>query len=260
LKLGGKLEGKVALVAGASRNIGKAVAIGFARQGCDLIVNARASGDELEAVADTCREIGASVVTAVADVSDGPQVHDMVRQGLDHFGHIDVLVNLVKIRPQKPFVELTYEDWRSVMAVNLDGMFHLCRAVVPSMIERRSGSIIAFSQPFQPRHLGGRTSHVLAAKFGTLGLVDALSVELGPFGIRVNAVGPGRIESERRHPEWYGASSADTAAAVLSHVPLGRPGRVDEVAAATVFLASDDSSYITGALIPCNGGQYSLLE
>jgi 3-oxoacyl-[acyl-carrier protein] reductase len=211
-------------------------------------------------VGERCRALGADTLTLVGDIADEQAVNQMVDDTITHFGRIDVLANLVKIRPAKPFVDVSAEEWRRVMAVNLDAMFYLCKAVVPPMMERRVGSIIAFSQPFVPRYLGGHTTHILAAKYGVLGLVNGLAIELGPYGIRVNAIGPGRIETERRHPEWYGTNGEVAREDIISHIPLGRAGTTDEVAATAVFLASDESSYITGTLIPCNGGQYSLLE
>jgi len=138
-----RLSGKTALITGASRNIGEEVALTFAREGAEMILNTRTSQDELESVAAKCRELGAKTHTVMADVSDPRQVTGMVAEGIGVFGKIDVLVSNVAIRPHKPITDVSDEEWLNVMGVNLNSAFYLCKAVVPGMMERRSGSIIA---------------------------------------------------------------------------------------------------------------------
>ena len=137
------LEGKTALITGASRNIGREIALTFAREGAALVLNTRASGQELEAVAAECRELGAKTHTVVADVSDSAQVSGMVREGIEALGKIDVLVSNAAIRPHRSILEVSDEEWRQGLGINLDAAFYLCRAVLPGMMERRQGSIIA---------------------------------------------------------------------------------------------------------------------
>src|SRR5689334_13927592 len=251
-----RLEGKTALITGASRNIGRAIALAFAAEGADLVLNTRANAGELEAVAADCRKAGVRVVAALGDVGDAAAVDAMVARALDELGAIDVLVCNAAIRPHKPLTETSLEDWHRVMAVDLHSAFYLARAVVPRMKERRRGSIIA---------LGGQsavtgrpnTAAVTAAKSGLLGLVRALAAELGPFGIRANMVVPGFIDTERRYAEWYPEFKQTPPGdpAQLKEIPLRRLGRPEDIADACVFLASDASAYVTGDTIRVMGGR-----
>ena len=192
-----KLGGKTAFITGASRNIGRAIALAFAAEGADLIVNTRVNRDELEAVAEECRKAGVRAVPALGDIADAAAVDRMVKEGLAELGTIDILVCNAAIRPHKSLAETSLEDWHHVMGVNLHSAFYLARAVIPGMKERKRGSIIAIGGQSS---LTGRpnTAAVTAAKTGTLGLVRALAAELGPFGIRANMVIPGTMDTERR--------------------------------------------------------------
>ena len=251
-----KLEGKTALITGASRNIGRAIALAFAAEGADLILNTRANADELDAVAAQCRKAGVRVVTALADVGDAAAIEAIVARALAELGAIDVLVCNAAIRPHKPITETSLDDWHRVMAVNLHSAFYLARAVVPAMQQRRRGSIIALGGQSA---ITGRpnTAAVTAAKSGLLGLVRALAAELGPFGIRANMVVPGLIDTERRYAEWYPEfrQTPPGDPAQLKDIPLRRLGRPDDIAEACVFLASDASSYVTGDTIRVMGGR-----
>jgi NAD(P)-dependent dehydrogenase (short-subunit alcohol dehydrogenase family) len=251
-----KLEGKTALITGASRNIGRAIALAFAAEGADLILNTRANADELDAVAAQCRKAGVRVVTALADVGDAAAIEAIVARALAELGAIDVLVCNAAIRPHKPITETSLDDWHRVMAVNLHSAFYLARAVVPAMQQRRRGSIIALGGQSA---ITGRpnTAAVTAAKSGLLGFVRALAAELGPFGIRANMVVPGLIDTERRYAEWYPEfrQTPPGDPAQLKDIPLRRLGRPDDIAEACVFLASDASSYVTGDTIRVMGGR-----
>ena len=196
------LEGKRALITGASRNIGRAIALAFAAEGADLVLNTRVNADELEAVAADCRKAGVRVVSALADIADASAVETMVARALAELGAIDILVCNAAIRPHTPLAETSLEDWHRVMAVDLHSAFYLTRAVVPGMKARGRGSIIALGGQSA---ITGRpnTAAVTAAKSGLLGLVRALAAELGPFGIRANMIVPGFIDTERRYAEWY---------------------------------------------------------
>ena len=250
------LRGKTALITGASRNIGRAIALAFAAEGADLVLNTRANRDELEAVAAACRKAGVRAVPVLADVSDAAAVEAMVGRGIAELGAVDVLVCNAAIRPHKPLTETSLEEWHHVMAVDLHSAFYLARAVVPAMKERGRGSIIA---------LGGQssltsrpnTAAVTAAKTGLLGLVRALAAELGPFGIRANMVAPGFIDTERRYAEWYPEfrPAPPGAPDQLKEIPLRRLGRPEDIADACVFLASDASAYVTGDVIRVMGGR-----
>ena len=250
------LRGKTALITGASRNIGRAIALAFAAEGADLVLNTRVNADELEAVAAECRKAGGRVVYALADIADAGAVDAMVARALAELGAIDVLVCNAAIRPHKPITETSLEDWHRVMGVDLHSAFYLARAVVPGMKARGRGSIIALGGQSA---ITGRpnTAAVTAAKSGLLGLIRALAAELGPFGIRANMVVPGFIDTERRYAEWYPefkqAPPGDPAQ--LKDIPLRRLGRPDDIAEACVFLASDASAYVTGDTIRVMGGR-----
>ena len=251
-----RLEGRTAFITGASRNIGRAIALAFANEGADLVQNTRVNRDELDAVAAECRKAGVRVVLVLGDIADAGAVEEMVYGGVAELGGIDVLVCNAAIRPHTAVTETSVEDWHRVMGVNLHSAFYLARAVVPGMKERRRGSIIAVGGQSS---LTGRpnTAAVTAAKTGLLGLIRALAAELGPFGIRANMVIPGTMDTERRYAEWYPEfrHAPPGAPEQLKQIPLGRLGRPEEIADACVFLASDASSYITGDEIRVMGGR-----
>jgi NAD(P)-dependent dehydrogenase (short-subunit alcohol dehydrogenase family) len=250
-----KLEGRTALVTGASRNIGRAIALAFAAEGADLVLNTRANREELEAVAEECRKHGVRVAPVLGDIGDAAAVEAMVRQGTAALGPIDVLVCNAAVRPHKPITETSPEEWHRVFAVNLHSAFYLARAVIPGMKARGRGSIIALGGQSS---VTGRpdTAAVTAAKTGLLGLVRALAAELGPAGIRVNMVVPGTIDTERRYAEWYPEfrQAPPGSPEQLKRIPLRRLGRPEEIAEACLFLASDASAYITGDALRVMGG------
>jgi NAD(P)-dependent dehydrogenase (short-subunit alcohol dehydrogenase family) len=251
-----KLRGRTALVTGASRNIGRAIALAFAAEGADLVLNTRANAEELEAVAAECRKAGVRVVTVLADVADATACEAMVRRGLAGLGAIDVLVCNAAIRPHKAVTDTPVDEWDRVLAVDLSSAFYLARAVVPAMKERRRGSIIAIGGQSSVTSRAN-TAAVTAAKTGLLGLVRALAAELGPFGIRANMVMPGVIDTERRYAEWYPEfrQSPPDSPDELTKIPLRRLGRPEDIADACVFLATDASAYVTGDSIRVMGGR-----
>ena len=253
-----RLEGKAALVTGASRNIGREIALTFAREGADLILNTRQSAKELDEVAAQCRELGAQTVTAVCDVGDADSVRRMVADGIDQLGKVDVLVSNVAIRPHRPITEVSDEEWLQVINTNLSSAFYLCKAVLPGMLERQNGSIIALGGQSS---ITGRpnTTAVTAAKTGLLGLIRAIAAEAAPHGVRANMVNPGSTDTSREHPEWYpefqgGMSRGSTTH--LQDLPMGRQATVQDVANACLFFASDESAYITGDSVNVMGGRY----
>ncbi len=252
-----RLEGKTALITGASRNIGKATALAFAREGADLILNTRTNQEELDAVAAECTALGVRTLPVLADVADADQVFAMVDKGLETFGNIDILVSNAAIRPHKSIADTTVAEWRQVMDVNLNAAFYLCKAVIPGMKQQQSGSIITLGGLSS---VSGRpnTAAVTASKTGLLGLTRALAAELGPDGIRVNMVVPGSMDTERRYPEWYPEHQAAPANAPqqLNNIPMRRQGTPEELASTCLFLASDEASYITGDRILCMGGRF----
>ena len=200
-------DGRVALVTGSGRNQGRATILEFAKHGANVVVNARTNQKEADAVAEEARGLGAKAISVVADVSDQKQVQAMFDKAFSEFGRVDILVNNASYRPRKAFVELTYEDWRYVLGITLDGAFFCCKAVVPGMIERGWGSITNISglMAFAGRGLG---AHASVAKHALHGLTRSLSSELAPQGIRVNTVVPRRHRHHQRRPSDAGEPAA----------------------------------------------------
>ncbi len=244
-----RLEGKVALVTGSGRNIGRATALKLAAEGADVVVNARSNREEVESVAEEARALGVRALPVLADVGNKEQVDSMVSMAMSEFGKVDILINNAAIRPHKPFLEVTLEDWEMVRGVVLDGAFYCTSAVLPSMVENQYGRILFFTGDGAFQGTPQR-AHVSAAKMGLIGLARSLASEFAPHNIRVNVVSPGSIDTSREHPEWYPQSRPPDA----SRIPLGRQGMVDEIAATCLFLVSDDSGFITGQAIHANGG------
>jgi 3-oxoacyl-[acyl-carrier protein] reductase len=244
----GKLDGKVALVTGSGRNIGRATILRLAAEGAYVVVNARANQDEAEAVARQARALGVKALPILADVANKAQVDRMVEQVLAEFGRLDILINNAAIRPHKPFTELTVQDWEAVRGVVLDGAFYCTRAAINAMVEQRYGRIVFFTG--EGAFAGGaKRAHVSAAKMGLVGLARSLASEFAAHNIRVNVVSPGSIDTSRANPEWYQGRPPNAAG-----IPLGRQGTVEEIAATCVFLVSDDGGFITGQTIHVNGG------
>jgi 3-oxoacyl-[acyl-carrier protein] reductase len=244
----GKLEGKVALVTGSGRNIGRATVLQLAGEGAHVVVNARTNQAEADEVAREARGRGVKALAVIADVARKDQVDAMVARALSEFGRIDILINNAAIRPHKPFTELTVQDWEEVRGVVLDGALYCTRAVIPSMVENRYGRILFFTGEGAFTGGSGR-GHVSAAKMGLVGLARALACEFAPQNIRVNVVSPGSIDTRRDNPEWYRGHVPSAAG-----IPLGRQGMVDEIAATCLFLVSDDGGFITGQTVHVNGG------
>jgi 3-oxoacyl-[acyl-carrier protein] reductase len=246
------LEGKVALVTGSGRNIGRATILEMARRGADVVVNARSNRQEAESVAREAVDIGVRAIAVLADVADQGQVDAMVEKALATFGRVDILVNNAGLRRASPFTEMSLEEWRAVSAVNLDGPFYCCKAVVPGMISAGFGRIINVSGLNAFKGHAGWT-HVSASKMGAIGLTRALAAELGPHGILVNHIVPGAFDTTRTDDRQASATSTERAAGI----PVGRLGLPEEVAKTCAFLASEDAGFITGQTIHVNGGAFS---
>ena len=245
------LEGRVALVTGSGRNIGRATILELASRGADVVTNARSNRAEAESVTQEARDLGVRAIATVADVADQTQVDAMISAALDEFGRVDILVNNAGLRDVKSFTEMTLDDWRYVNGVNMDGPFFTAKAVVPGMIERGWGRIINVSglNAFKGRP---DWAHVCAGKMGALGMTRALSVELAPAGILVNHIVPGAYDTSR-------TASQETFVQPqrVEGIPVGRLGLPEELAKACAFLASDEASFVTGQTIHVNGGAFN---
>jgi NAD(P)-dependent dehydrogenase (short-subunit alcohol dehydrogenase family) len=245
----GKLDGRVALITGSGRNIGRATALMMAGEGANIVVNARSNRDEAEATAAAVEELGVKALPVLADVSQKDQVDAMIDAAMSTFGRIDILVNNAAIRPHKPFTELTVEDWEYVRGVVLDGSFYTTHGVIPQMVDNNFGRIVFLTGDGAFRG-GPQRAHVSAAKMGMVGMARSLASEFAGNNIRVNVVSPGSIDTSRANPEWYAGRVPDS-----SGIPLGRQGKPDEIAATVTFLCTDDGGFITGQTIHVNGGQ-----
>lgn len=242
------MSGRVALITGASRGIGRAVAQQFARDGYRVALNARSEG-ALGPGIDALRAEGHDPLAVAADVADSGAVAAMIERVLRAWGRIDALVTCAGVYRALRFAELDESAWREMIDVHLTGTFLCVHHVAPAMIEQRSGAIVTLSSTSA---LTGGTSgaHYAAAKGGVLSFSKALAKELAPFGVRVNAVIPSKVETDMLRP----ALEAGEGDALRRSIPLGRWGQPHEVAAVIAFLASDAASYVVGAEVPVTGG------
>jgi 3-oxoacyl-[acyl-carrier protein] reductase len=248
---------KVVVITGSSRNIGKAIATSFAREGASVVINAGHSAQELEETAAELQAAGHDVLPVLADLSEIEAVEDMIAAVLERFGRIDVLVLSHSSRPLTPLLETTPEQWHEQIAINLHSAMYLCRSVLPGMVQRGGGSVITvgaagrFVSAKYPRHAA------FAALAGRRTLMASLLYEFAPHGIRFNSVGPGIMDTIRKNPEWYPDAPdgiPQNNPAVLATIPLGRAGRPEEVASAVLWLASEEAEYVNGANIDVTGG------
>ena len=236
------------LITGAATGIGKATALLFAADGYNVAVHYNKSEKEALTLSEQIAAQGGRAVAVHADVADAVQVNAMVRRVTDVFGRIDVLVNNAGIAQTKLFTDLTAIDWDTMFDVNVKGVFHCCQAVLPGMISRKAGCVVNVSSIWGM--VGASCeAHYSAAKAAVIGLTKALAKELGPSNIRVNCVAPGVIETR-----MIDGLDDDTRAALKEETPLCRLGTAEDVAQAIRFLASENSSFITGQVLSPNGG------
>ena len=247
----GKLEGKVALVTGSGRNIGRATVLKLAGEGAHVVVNARSNQQEAESVVREARDLGVRAVSVLADVGKKAEVEALAAKALSEFGRVDILINNAAIRPHKPFTETSDADWELIRGVVLDGALYLTRALIEPMVANRYGRILFFVGDGSISARGSGRTHLSAAKMGLIGMARGLASEFAPHNIRGNVVSPGSIDTRRDHPEWYQGHLPNAAG-----VPLGRQGSVNEIAATCLFLVSEDGGFITGQTIHVNGGAH----
>lgn len=242
------LQGKVALVTGASRGIGRAIAIALAKQGASIIVNYSGNKARAEETAADIRAVGAEALVWQSDISDEKSVQDMVKQSVDHFGHLDIVVNNAGITRDGLLMRMKETDWDAVLNTNLKGVFLVTKAVLRPMMRQKQGRIINIASVVGILGNPGQANYV-AAKAGLIGLTKATAREVASRGITVNAVAPGFIVTEMTDqlPE-------DVKEKMLSEIPLGKLGTPENVADVVSFLASDESRYMTGQTLSVDGG------
>jgi NAD(P)-dependent dehydrogenase (short-subunit alcohol dehydrogenase family) len=246
-----RLDGKTGIVTGARRGIGRAIALALAREGATVVVS-DISQEDSQKVVDEIKRMGRRGLALKCDVSFSNDVEDMVRRTVAEFGRVDILVNNAGIIAYKPFLELTEEDWDRTLNVNLKGQFLCARAAARDMVKNKSGRIINIASISS----GGcgiafpLIAHYTASKGGVGALTEALALELTPLGINVNAICPGAIDTDMAK----GAKESGQLQQVLARIPKGRLGQPQDIANLAVFLASDESDYISGAAIVIDGG------
>jgi len=245
-----ELAGKVALVTGGARNIGRAISLALAAGGAAVAVNARTSRADAEITVEMIRAAGGRAAVHLADVADEAAVAAMVAAAVGEFGRLDILVNNAAVRAESELADTTLAEWRSVLATILDGAFLCARACLPHMVRAGGGAIVNIGGMTGHKGARGR-SHVVAAKAGLAGLTRALAHDLAPHGITVNCVVPGTVDTVRGLP---GAPERPAHRQQLP--PLGRRGTPEEIAAAVRFLAGPGASYVTGQSLHANGGGY----
>ncbi len=247
-KNSGSLDGKVAIVTGSARNIGRATALALAADGAAIVVNAVHDQDAADRVAREITDAGGQAISFLCDVTDPKAVKKMDAAAMEAFGSVDILVCNASSRGQKAFTEMTYDEWRRVIDISLDGSFFLAQSAVLHMIEKSWGRIVTLGGISW--HIGtpGRV-HNLVAKSGLVGFTRGLAVELAEHNITVNCVSPGFIDTER-------PASAGKRPPLKVPPPVARMGETGEIASMVRYLCQPEAAYITGQTLHVNGGMY----
>lgn len=242
------LTGKTAIVTGASRGIGKAIALKLAKLGANIVLNYRNSESDVLEVINEIEKIGSRAIAIKADVSDFNQCKDMIKKAVDEFTNIDILVNNAGITADGLIMRMKEEDFDRVIQVNLKGAFNCVRHVSPIMVKQRAGKIINISSVVGVAGNAGQANYA-ASKAGVIGLTKSLAKELGGRGINVNAVAPGFIQTD-----MTGKLNDKVKESILNSIPLKKFGSTENVAEVVAFLSSESSQYITGQVINVDGG------
>ncbi|MBI2224813.1 MAG: SDR family oxidoreductase [Betaproteobacteria bacterium] len=248
----GKLAGRTAIVTGSGQNVGRSIALYFAREGANVVINGHRNKALVDNVVAEIHALGGNALGIMADVGDADAVAAMVRQTIEHFGAVDIAVSNVSIRRLQPFLEISIKDWNDTLNTNLNSCFYMARAVIPGMKARNWGRLIHISgvDGFAG-HIPTR-AHNIVCKSGMHAFAKAIAVEFGEFGITANTVSPGSLNTTRDWsqypPNWAEMRKAQ--------IPVKRLGTADEIAAACLYLAGEDAGFVTGQVIHVNGGQY----
>ena len=244
-----ELSGRVALVTGAGRNIGRAMAKVLAAGGAAVVVNVRSNKAEAEQVVAEIARDGGKAIAAVADVADEKAVHAMVADAVKQLGRLDYLINNAALRQERTFEEMSFAEWRDVLGVTLDGAFHCAKACLPYLKASGVGAIVNIGG--LSAHTGSKhRAHVTTAKLGLVGFTRGLAHDLAKDGITVNLVAPGTIDTARK------VDAARPAHHLINNTLTGKRGAPDDVAAMIRFLCGPGARYVTGQTIHVNGGAY----
>ncbi len=246
--MSGSLEGKVALVTGSSRGIGRAIALELARRGADIIVNYRSHAEAAEAVAEAIRGLGRQAALLQADVSRVEEAAALVNEGRRALGGLHIVVNNAGITRDNLLMRMDEAEWEAVLRVNLSGVFHVCKAAIRPLMRQRWGRIINIGSVSGLMGQVGQTNYA-ATKAGLIGFSKSLAREVGSRGITVNVIAPGFVPTEMTAKVDEGIQ-----AQIKALIPLQRFGKAEEIAHAVAFLASEEAAYITGVVLPVDGG------
>lgn len=244
------LQGKVALVSGAGKNIGREIALTLARDGASVVVNGRSDRAAVDGVVAEIVKGGGKAIAAMGDVSDPAVPPRLADEAAKAFGGVDILVSNAGLRKQTSFLDMSFDEWRGILSVALDGAFLLGKAIVPQMVKRGGGAFVAISGI--STHVGTpNRCHVSASKSGLEGLMRALAIELAPQRITFNCVAPGAVDTAR------GATAGPMPSTLADRgIPLGRKATVDEIAGTVRYLVGPEGAYTTGQTIHVNGGVF----
>jgi 3-oxoacyl-[acyl-carrier protein] reductase len=251
----GKLDGKIALVTGASRGIGREIALAFAREGADVACNYNRSPDAAASLVAAIEGMGRRAVAVQGDVGNADEIERMVAAAMRAFGRIDILVNNAGFLNVHPIAEMPLAVWEELIAAHLRGTYYTTHLVLPHMLERRSGKIINIASQLAYKGRAG-LAHSCAAKAGIIAFTKALALEVSRHGVSANCIAPGPIATEIM--ARTGPPDPEDEARFADTLPIGRLGTVEEVAPTAVFLASDDSTYYVGQTLGPNGGDVML--
>ena len=249
--MGYRLEGRTCVVTGASRGLGRAIALRMAQEGCDVVVNYNTRAEEAAESAAEIEELNRRALVMKGDVSRKADVELLAQRALEDFGKVDILVNNAGVFMVKPSLELTEDEWDRTIDVNLKGVFLCSQIIGKAMIERRTGVIINISSVVASASFPNRAAYC-AAKAGVVSLTKTLAIEWAQYNVRVNCVAPAYVETERIRDEVR-AGIRDISR-IVERTPMRRLGYPREVANVVAFLASDDACFVTGETLPVDGG------
>jgi NAD(P)-dependent dehydrogenase (short-subunit alcohol dehydrogenase family) len=246
----GRLDGRVAIITGAGRGIGRGIVLGYAREGADLVLVSR-SADELRVLADEVTGLGRRAVIAPGDVREPQAADNAVAQALDAFGTVDILVNGAGIPMVSPSTELSLDDWRRALDINLTGTWLFCQAAGRVMLERKRGAIINVGSIHSFVGIPQRAAYA-ATKGGVLQLMRSLAMEWAPLGVRVNGIAPGWIRTPLQ--DDLVAQGKMQREPIIARTPIRRMGEVADIVGPAIFLASDEASFVVGEMMAVDGG------